>query len=340
MRIRELPIEEHQRTRPLYEEVFAEDGKNFVDYYYTEKTKDNQIYVLEEDGDIQAMLHLNPYMLMVNGAGKEACYIVAVATREEYRGRGYMGALLREALRAMYGRGQCFTFLMPAAEAIYTPYDFRTVYEQDLKRCPVAREGEVVMEDRRVCQVAEAKDSDLPELARAANEALSSGYQVYALRSEAYYRRLMKEYKSEGARLMVYRREGQITDCRPWIPEEDSGKAKPKIMARILDVRRMLMSVGLRTLTAVCFTVTDPVIEENNRCLVVTGTEFSGVMLMDGKPENSEGVISVAALTSLLFGAGSVDEIRREEGVEMSERMAGELEKLIPLSRICLNEAV
>ena len=45
MKVRHLEQTEHGLTRPLYEEVFSEDSKRFVDYYYTEKTKDNQIYV-------------------------------------------------------------------------------------------------------------------------------------------------------------------------------------------------------------------------------------------------------------------------------------------------------
>ena len=112
------------------------------------------------------------------------------------------------------------------------------------------------------------------------------------------------------------------------------------IMIRILDVRRLLMSLRLKSLMAVCFHVTDPVIEENNRCVVMTGTEFSGVMLMDSKPENSEGTITIAALASLLFGAKTVDEICEEDGVSMSERMKGEMKKIVPLSRIYLNEIV
>ena len=63
-------------------------------------------------------------------------------------------------------------------------------------------------------------------------------------------------------------------------------------------------------------------------------------MLMDSKPENSEGTITVAALASLLFGAKSVDEVCEEEGVQMSERMKGEMEKIVPLSQIYLNEVV
>lgn len=340
MKIRKLDISEHSKTRPLYEEVFHEDSQGFVDYYYTEKTRDNQIYVVEEDGAVQAMLHLNPYELMVNGSKKDVDYIVAVATRESYRKRGYMGELLRAALRDMYAAGRSFTFLMPAAESIYTPYDFRTVYEQNRKLCSQKEPGELALEDGRTCQVSPAAESDMEEIANAANQELLSLYQVYAYRSGDYYRRLKKEYASDGAELMVYRNGENIIDCRPYIPDEQPGEAAPKIMVRIIDVRRILMSVRLKTLAAVCFQITDPVIEENNRCVVITGTEFSGVMLMDSKPENSEGTVTISALAEFLFGAETVDEICAEEGVQMTDRMKEELQKIIPMSRIYLNEVV
>ena len=65
MQVRRLSPEEHILTRALYEEAFSEDSQEFVDYYYTEKTADNQIYVLEEDEVISSMAHLNPYTLAV-----------------------------------------------------------------------------------------------------------------------------------------------------------------------------------------------------------------------------------------------------------------------------------
>ena len=332
MEIRKLEVTEHQECRRLYEEVFSEDSQSFVDYYYREKASDNQIYVVEEEGEIRSMLHLNPYRLYVNGSGKDVNYIVAVATQKEYRKRGYMAALLKRALRDMYQAGKSFTFLMPASERIYLPFDFRTVYEQSGKF--YGKEDEEVPG----IEITDAKEQDCLALATAANRHLAEEYQVFAVRDEAYYRRLIHEYESDGGSLKVYRRDGKITDCRGYYPGEEGGK--PKIMIRIVDVRRMLMALSLRSLTGVVFCVTDPLIEENNRCLVVTGTEHSGVMLMDGDAKNSEGTITVAALTSLLFGAKTIEEACEEEGVRMSERMKAEMEKLIPLSEICLNETV
>lgn len=332
MKIRKLDRSEHQDSRALYEEVFEEDSSSFVDYYYTEKTKDNQIYVVEEEGKIRSMLHLNPYRLYVNRSGKKVNYIVAVATQKEYRKRGYMAALLKQSIRDMYQAGEAFTFLMPAAESIYRPFDFRTVYEQERK----FYQGED--EENTGLVIADAKDSDCRELSEAANRYLSGRYQVFAIRDTAYYQRLIREYESDGGSLKIYRQDGKIVDCRGYYPKGDD--SRPKIMVRILDVRRMLMSLSLRSLTGVSFRVTDPLIEENNRCLVITGTEFSGVMLMDGKEENSEGTVTIAALASLLFGAKTVEEVCEEEGVKMSLRMRSEIKKLIPLSEIYLNEAV
>lgn len=327
MKIRRLEKEEHQVVRSLYEEVFSEDSTSFVDYYFTEKTKDNVIYVLEEEGAVRSMLHLNPYQIKVNGIEKTAHYIVAVATQENWRKRGYMKALIRKALKDMYQDGENFTFLMPAAEAIYLPHDFRTVYEQEKRY--FHGEGEPL------------KIEEAGELAELAESYLSAHYQVYAKRNAAYYERLMKEYASDGGRLMVIKDGGRITDCLIDVPDfERAEKEKPKIMVRIVDARRMLMSLRLTSLMAVCFQITDPVIEENNRCVVLTGTEFSGAMLMEGKRVNSEGKITIAALTSLVFGAKTVEEVCEEDGVSMTERMKKEMSKIIPLSDIYLNETV
>ena len=128
--LKELPVpfylsrEQRQQSRELYEKVFPEDSRKFVDFYYEYKTKDNRILALEEDGQIVSMLHLNPYQMIINGYEVKSNYIVAVATREAYRHRGYMRLLLEKALRDMAACRMPFAFLMPASESIYAPYDF------------------------------------------------------------------------------------------------------------------------------------------------------------------------------------------------------------------------
>jgi hypothetical protein len=117
--------EEQERTKPLYREIFPEDTEAFLDFYYKERPK--RILAMEEDGQIIAMLHLNPFLLSFFGKEITASYIYAVATKKEKRRQGIMGELLRYAFQLLKEEGEVFCILIPVAESIYSPYGFRTV---------------------------------------------------------------------------------------------------------------------------------------------------------------------------------------------------------------------
>lgn len=115
-----------QRTRALWEEVFAEDTGRFLDYYYREKAPRSQIHALfEGNGRAVSMVQLNPYAVLYHGEKRLSYYIVGVATAREYRRRGCMAFLLRRALAQARAEGCPFVFLMPADPAIYEPFGFR-----------------------------------------------------------------------------------------------------------------------------------------------------------------------------------------------------------------------
>lgn len=330
MEIRRLKQEEHNSTRALYEEIFHEDSREFVDYYYREKTADNSIYVVEAKGCKQAMIHLNPYTLLVNGHEVPAHYIVAVATKKECRRRGYMAALLKRTLQDMLSQSEPFTFLMPAAESIYLPHGFRTVYEQEQRY--------VGREEAKTLGFKEAVPEDCTDIAESVNAYLKEHYHVYAKRDTAYYKRLLKEYESDGGCLMLQKKEGRLSDVRPCVegPEE----AMPKIMIRIVCLEQMMKLMEVSSTMEACFCVTDPIIPDNNKCLLVTGTESSGVMLAEGEPGSSEGTVTVSALGELLFGSRTPEELSGDDGVVMPDKLKKELAKIVPLKKIFLNEIV
>lgn len=203
MTLRKLEKKEHEKTRLLWEEIFKEDTKEFLDYYYSWKMADNEIYVIEEDGQIVSMLHLNPYQIRICDQFYRVHYIVAVATKENYRKRGYMRTLLEHAMEVMTQRGEPFTFLMPAAEAIYKPFGFCYVYEQG--------QGEMsgkYHEDEETA-FAYATEADCGEIAEFANLMLQE-YDVVTWRDEAYYQMLLAELQSESGGILLARREGQL----------------------------------------------------------------------------------------------------------------------------------
>lgn len=212
---------ENQRARKLYEEIFDEDSPAFVDYYFRVKAAENEIFVVEnEKQEILATLHLNPYKMMFCDERVKTNYIVAVATRADCRHQGMMRSLLQASLQEMYRREETFTWLMPAAEAIYRPFGFRFIYEKnkmtvkaDVLRRAETDENWQIHSDQEVsgdifCE--EAKKEDLAELACFAEKQLSKLAEVYTVHDIAYFEQRMKEVGCEGGSLILIRKEKEI----------------------------------------------------------------------------------------------------------------------------------
>lgn len=212
---------ENQRARKLYEEIFDEDSPAFVDYYFRVKAAENEIFVVEnEKQEILATLHLNPYEMMFCGEKMKTNYIVAVATRADCRHQGMMRSLLQASLQEMYRRKETFTWLMPAAEAIYRPFGFRFIYEKnkmtvtaDVLRRAETDEKWQIHSDQEVsgdifCE--EAKKEDLAELACFAEKQLSKLAEVYTVHDIAYFEQRMQEVGCEGGSLILIRKEKEI----------------------------------------------------------------------------------------------------------------------------------
>ena len=218
MELRKLQTEEHIKTRALWEAIFTEDSKEFVDYYYAVKAPENEIYVIEQDGRIVSMIHLNPYAMRIGKSIYETHYIVGVATDERYRRRGYMATLLRHALQVMESRGEPFTFLMPASEAIYKPFGFSYIYEQR-QGCVVGKRDAI--EDLRW---SEASKEDCGEIAAFANAMLQK-WDVVTWRDARYYQTLLAELGSEGGGILLARREDGIAGvfCYAFDEEREDG---------------------------------------------------------------------------------------------------------------------
>ena len=212
---------ENQRARKLYEEIFDEDSPAFVDYYFRVKAAENEIFVVEnEKQEILATLHLNLYKMMFCGEKVKTNYIVAVATRADCRHQGMMRSLLQASLQEMYRREETFTWLMPAAEAIYRPFGFRFIYEKNkmtvtadvLQRAETDKNWQI-HSDQEVsgdifCE--EAKKEDLAELACFAEKQLSKLAEVYTVHDIAYFEQRMQEVGCEGGSLILIRKEKEI----------------------------------------------------------------------------------------------------------------------------------
>lgn len=297
MELRKLAKEEHGKTRKLYESIFMQDTKEFLDYYYSVKTENNEIYVIEDEEQFISMIHLNPYQLRIGETIHQANYIVAVATDANYRKRGLMGQLLKHTMRVMYDRKEPFTFLMPAAEGIYYPYDFRFVYTR--------KQGEMCGENNDSdVEIRVAKHEDCGKLASFSNAFLKE-YQVVAHRDAAYFEMFLAEQASQDGGIMIMEKEDQVVGMffyakgeryeirEPlYYDEEDLKKAiykfannkeeivdtiaygegtRPIIMVRILHLETFLKTIKLENDLDCYVRIEDFFIEENNGVFHIRG---------------------------------------------------------------------
>lgn len=324
--IRYLKQEEKKKSRPLWEGVFTEDSPSFVDFYYGEKTRKNKILVAEEEDGIAAMLHRNPYEVVVRDRLWRIDYIAGVATEPKYRHQGYMRRLLSRTFSDMYAEQMEFTFLVPASPDIYLPFDF--TYISNLPSYTIQEKSHTPLVGRSCTeQIGECK-----EAAIFAGRLLENEYEVYTKRDEEYYSSLCREVRSADGDVILLRRmdgeqhlvgikayygdhgeELREFFCQPAFRKE-SAPAKPAVMGRIIHLENFVKVIRLDSDSPaseleLMIEVTDPQIRQNNGIfrwrLNKEGSELFPVR--EPSPLRPHLTLDIASLTSWLFGCNHPD---------------------------------
>jgi len=249
--IRYLNNKEKPLTRPMYRENFPEDSLRFVDYYYQYKTSDNEIIVMDCDtGDgegkerFQVMIHLNPVKLSFHHILIDVNYIVAVATNQDYRKKGKMAELMKQACRDMYEQHQPFTFLMPANPLVYLSSGFRffqkyekssLLIQENTKGFSSKKREDTVKWKESMLQVHSICDVDITKVVSFVNEERKSRYQLFVHKNEAYYKRLLKEVKSEDGDIVVVMKEADIIGVFPYGMYEEQIEARELVFKEGFD---------------------------------------------------------------------------------------------------------
>lgn len=318
-----LTQEEKLATRKLWEEIFPEDSEGFNDFYYTEKIKTNRIMVRREGNQMVAMLHLNPYRVMVKNQIWRCDYIVGVGTVASQRHKGHMRALLTDMLADMYQEGRQFCFLMPADPAIYRPFDFTYIFDKPHLKLKAGTDIEKVPYDL----VKGSEHHPVQEIADWMNMWLHDHYEVYAFRDHEYIEMFLKELGSEQGELNllynadrlvgieclwgVNEREQRAFLCEKAYCEEES-PATPAIMARIVNLSNFIKVIRLKKGCGkmeftVRLVVEDRLCEGNQGYwrwhLTLTGSTLEKIE--DGAADGNQEYeirMTIQELTSWLFG--------------------------------------
>ena len=322
-------------SRILYEKCFPEDSEEFVDYYYAEKCRDNRILAAAEGGEIISMIHLNPFTVSLCGQPAAVHYLVAVATAEEYRRRGIMLQLMQRALHDLYLAGEPFTFLMPANPDYYYSSGFE-YWENQIR---LVQDQDTVFASGT--QLNEARVTDCAALAACSNRLLAEQFDLYVLRDEAYYRRLLKEQESENGKVIIMRRppepgaepkmygsfciarEGGVEIREPILPDSCTESINPVMMGRILNPERFCGMIKRAQRVSMDVVLRDAMIRDNNgafriridknggEAVRIKGDEAPAGRAGKGPAERTAGgespsgdeiSMDIAKLSKLLFG--------------------------------------
>ncbi len=208
----------------LYQLIF-EDPDAFAHYYFLEMYKNNRCLLLEKDGQIGAMLHQNPYEIIVGDRQFSLSYIVAVATKAQLRRQGCMRTLLLRTMQDLAKKGEPFTYLMPAKKEYYEPFDFAFImdwytfktekFEQSLTQS-LEQFSEATMNN---CEKTKSKEnsfaypfqlemqneSNIELIAQKMSEARAQYANTFTKMTKTLLERLEKEQQCEGGHIFLIR---------------------------------------------------------------------------------------------------------------------------------------
>ena len=133
-----------------------------------------------------------------------------------------------------------------------------------------------------------------------------------------------------------------LKEAPDWPDDETSAyKEKPLIMIRIVHLQELFSEMKIPSECEIhcSFAVIDPILHKNSRIWKLSSSKGEESLNVS-ETEDSQGVLSIAALTEILFGYKTPEEIRAEESVILTEELEEELRKLQNFCPIFLNEIV
>ena len=330
-----LDAEDKDETKHLWHMCFPEDSESFIEYYYKEKTKDNEILVKKDNGLLISMVQYNPYAVKLRGRLWKLDYLVGVATEESRRREGHFRDVFVKMLHDEEAAGKPITYLVPVNPAVYAPMGFTFI--GNVASYELTEEAKKTL-TRTVCQ-------DTPEdCGRAAvymEQWLGARYEMYTRRDAAYVSRLIKELASENGTLEFLEQDGRLVGLDAYwgwevrehrlLYAEDAYTVKTgeKLwnMARLTNIGALLAAFGLKQaeqqgeekrMLTLGIRMNDPILEMNNGEFVWTIGE-TGSSLKARKPEPdtcgcTENVsiwleAKPEELVSWLFGCRKAEEI-------------------------------
>ncbi|MDD4378686.1 MAG: GNAT family N-acetyltransferase [Dysgonamonadaceae bacterium] len=130
------------QVRNMWKTVF-DDPDAYMDVYFRDKYRNENTLVYIENDKAVASLQMLPYMFTFCGKEIPAAYLSGACTLPQYRGKGYMSALLKRSFREMKKRNIPLALLVPQESALlkfYAPFGFAQAFDAGTEELPSLKE--------------------------------------------------------------------------------------------------------------------------------------------------------------------------------------------------------
>ena len=205
----------------------------------------DQVYVVEEDGQVRASATVLPLEMFVDGEPAPMGGIAAVAAHPAYRRRGYAGGLMRAVLEDMRGRRVSLSLLAPFAHAFYRAYGWELAtegigYTLKPNELPASKEQRFTRD---------YLEEDLPDLMELLDKE-AARHPCGVRRNEGRWREILfsKEGRFKDLHVAVYEKEGEVGGYLLYKQSEYEGRTPPRrldvyeLVARTPEARAGLLS--------------------------------------------------------------------------------------------------
>lgn len=279
--------------KQIWKAVFTSDSPEFADFYFDTVYRNEYTLLLTLSGQPAAHLQMLPCEMVYCGQTIKANYLSGVSTLPQFRGKGCMDALMRRAFYELYQNGTVISTLIPAKPDIYLKYGYRFTYFLDKSTVSNTRCFTHLYEttslttldsiyqscfgqyNMRVVRTPKHWETILYEHRYFEKGRLFVTDGAYALVSFYPKTPLIKElgYLNETARQkMLHALTGSFGTLELLLP----GGKTPFAQSRVISVQAVLDILRQRnSFTPFTLQVTDPYIEQNNRCYRITPEQIS-----------------------------------------------------------------
>ena len=203
IKIRNLKPYEYELSKSLWMECFPEDGREFVDWYYAERSKPEYVLGAFADDDVKpvSMMHILPMRMRFAGADTTVGFVAGVCTAPKLRGKGLCSELFEHAFKIMRDRGYSASVLQPFDTSFYERYGYKSF----IKRRVYSLSDECANQFGRMTDEQKSHWNNNPDpiLMLEMYNRFTKDFSGCSLRTEEYFNGLINEYSLPGAMLII-----------------------------------------------------------------------------------------------------------------------------------------